>query len=114
MIKEVLNALAPVFVDAIITMLVVIVPLVAKIIIQYVKAKLVQVQNTVGEQNYNAIKSVAEDIYFLVEQKYIVGLIDDKKKEFDKLLLEKIPSLTQEEIDSTREAICGKINSYLK
>lgn len=111
---ELLDAIVPVFVDAIITMLVVIVPLVAKIVIKYIKTKLVQIENTVGEQNYNALKLLAEDVYFLVEQKYITGLITDKKEEFDRLLLEKVPTLTQEEIDSTREAICGKINSYLK
>lgn len=112
--REILDALIPTFIDCIITMLVVIVPLIAKVIIKYIKAKLVHIENAVGEQNYNAMKLIAEDIYFLVEQKYISGLIQDKKAEFDKLLLEKIPTLTQEEIDSTREAICGKINSYLK
>jgi len=112
--KEIANAVAPVLVQVVIAILVVVIPLIARIVIKYLKAKLVEVENRIGKQNYDAIMTVAEDIFFEVEQKYINGLIKDKREEFDKLLLAKVPSLTQNEIDRARESIVGKINSYLK
>lgn len=111
---ELLNSLTPILVTSIQAILVVVIPLLAKIVIKLIKTKLVELENKVGEQNYNAIFTVAQDIYFEVEQRFINGYITDKREEFDKLLLDKVPTLTQEEIDKTREAICGKINSYLK
>ncbi len=36
------------------------------------------------------------------------------RKAFDKLIVEKIQGISQEELDHFRETICGKINSEVK
>ena len=43
--------------------------------------------------------------------KFIPAAGEQKRKAFDKLLLEKIPGISQGEIEHFREAICGKVNA---
>ncbi|MFL0197253.1 hypothetical protein ACJDU8_17060 [Clostridium sp. WILCCON 0269] len=84
--------------------------------VAYLKKKKEALIKQIGVDQYNEDYTIAKDIYYIVEQqfKFIPQAGEQKRKEFDKLLLEKIPGISQEELDHFREAICGKINTEVK
>ncbi|MFC0906370.1 hypothetical protein ACFHWD_16975 [Clostridium sp. MT-14] len=84
--------------------------------VAYLKKKREALINQLGVDQYNKDYKLAQDIFYIVEQqfKFIPNAGEQKRKEFDKLLTEKIPGISQEELDHFRETICGKINAEVK
>jgi len=84
--------------------------------VTYLKKKKEALITQLGIDKYNENYKLAKDIYYIVEQqfKFIPAAGEQKRKEFDKLLVEKIPGISQEELNHFREAICGKINTEVK
>ena len=84
--------------------------------VTYIKKKKESLISQIGVDQYNKDYKFAQDIYYGVEQqfKFIPAAGEQKRKEFDKLLVEKIPEITQEELNHFRETICGKINAEVK
>lgn len=81
--------------------------------VAYLKKKKEALISQIGIDKYNEKYKIAQDLYYIAEQKFkfIPQAGEQKRKEFDKLLVEKIPGISQEELDHFREAICGKINA---
>ncbi|WP_373845058.1 hypothetical protein [Clostridium sp.] len=81
--------------------------------VAYLKKKKEALISQIGVDAYNKKYKLAQDVYYFIEQKFkfIPQAGEQKRKEFDKLLVEKIPGISQEELDHFREAICGKINA---
>ncbi|MBC8060273.1 MAG: hypothetical protein H7Y18_06365 [Clostridiaceae bacterium] len=69
----------------------------------------------IGIDKYNLSFSIAKNIFYTLEQqfKFIPQSGNLKAQEFDKLLLNKIPGLSQEELDHFREAVVGEFNSQV-
>jgi len=69
----------------------------------------------VGVDAYNAHVTVAKGVFYQVEQ--IFKLIPNagilKASMFDKLLLDKFPTLTQSQLDHFRESVVGEVNSQV-
>ena len=84
--------------------------------VTYLKKRREALIKQLGVDQYNEDYKIAQDIYYIVEQKFkfIPQAGEQKRKVFDKLLVEKIPGISQEELDHFRETICGKINSEVK
>lgn len=84
--------------------------------VAYLKKKKEALISQIGVDVYNKDYKIAQDIFYVVEQKFkfIPQAREQKRKEFDKLLVEKIPGISQEELNHFREAICGKINTEIK
>lgn len=84
--------------------------------ITYLKKKKEAIIKQIGVNQYNEDYKIAQDIYYRAEQqfRFTPQAGEQKKKEFDKMLIEKIPGISQEELDHFRETICGKINSEIK
>lgn len=84
--------------------------------VAYLKKKKDILINQIGVDKYNKNYKLAQDVYYAVEQQFKFSSEAGLKKaeEFDKLLLKKIPGISQEELDHFREAICGKINTEIK
>lgn len=84
--------------------------------VTYLKKKKEALVKQIGVDKYNEDYKLAQDIYYGVEQqfRFIPAAGEQKAKEFNKLLIEKIPGISQEEIDHFRETICGKINAEVK
>lgn len=84
--------------------------------VAYLKKKKEALITQLGIDKYNKKYKLAQDVYYFIEQKFkfIPQAGEQKRKEFDKLLVKKIPGISQEELDHFREAICGKINSEVK
>ncbi|WP_217302441.1 hypothetical protein [Clostridium sp. 001] len=81
--------------------------------VTYLKKKREALIKQLGADQYNEDYKMAQDIYYIVEQqfKFISQAGEQKKKKFDELLVEKIPGISQEELDHFRETICGKVNA---
>lgn len=84
--------------------------------VNYLKKKRESLIQQIGVDAYNKKYKVAEDLYYLVEQdfRFIPDAGEQKAEQFNKLLAEKVPGITQKELDHFREAICGKVNSEVK
>lgn len=84
--------------------------------VAYLKKKKEALITQLGIDKYNKKYKLAQDVYYFIEQKFkfIPQAGEQKRKEFDKLLVKKIPGISQEELDHFREAICGKINTEVK
>lgn len=84
--------------------------------IAYLKKKKESLIKQIGANQYNEDYKIAQDIYYIVEQqfKFVPQAGEQKMKEFDKLLMEKVPGITQKDLDHFRETICGKVNEEVK
>jgi hypothetical protein len=84
--------------------------------VTYLKKKRESLINQLGVDQYNKDYKLAQDIYYIAEQqfKFIPQAGKQKADAFNKLLLEKIPGISLEEIDHFREAIVGKVNAEIK
>lgn len=116
MLNQIAASIMPVVVEAIITILGVIVSLLANSAISYLNSKKQQLVQSIGIQKYNSNYELAKAIFFEVEQQFKdqLNAADEKRKAFDALILKKIPYLTQDEIDHFRESVVGEINNQLK
>jgi thermostable 8-oxoguanine DNA glycosylase len=83
--------------------------------IEFLKAKKDKLVQQLGADKYNQKRQLAVDIYNRVEQEFKgqIGVSEDKLQAFDKYLAEKIPGISQEDIQHFREAITGDANSKL-
>lgn len=81
--------------------------------VTYLKKKREELISQLGVAQYNKDYKLAEDIYYGVEQqfKFIPQAGKQKADAFNKLLLEKIPEISQDEIDHFRKTIVGKVNA---
>lgn len=86
------------------------------VIVTYLKKKKEALIQQIGDEKYNANYKIAKEIYYIVEEKFrfLTSTSEEKIKEFDKLLLEKIPQLEQKDLDHLRQTICGEINDEVK
>lgn len=95
--------------------LVAIIKSVGDIVIEYIgKKKQVVEQRLQLDKHIEEIET-AKQVWNIVEEKYritdnIEKLAKSKADMFDKLLLEKIPYLTEDEVKQLRQAIAGEIN----
>lgn len=74
------------------------------------KEKVVK-ETTVTEREL--LKTVGKDVWAIVEEEFrtkIKPIAETKIEMFNRLLLEKVPGLTQSQIDSVRQAIAGEVN----
>lgn len=109
------NQIINIFVQAVLSILAVLVSYLTTIAVSYLNKKKEALIKQMGADQYNATYNIAKGIYFAVEQQFktIPQCGQQKADIFNKVLLDKVPGLTQEELDHFREAIVGEINSQL-
>ncbi len=114
--KDILiSQIAPVAVACLVAILVAIIKSVGDVVISYLEKQKEVLEHKLNLSKYQEQMNTAKDIYNIVEEKYrinekVEGELINKADEFDKMLLEKIPYLTQTEVEQIRQAICGEIN----
>lgn len=114
-IDPILGALAL----GIVTVLVAVIKSVGNVAIEYiVKKKEVVEQKLKLDKHEDEIKT-AKEVWNVIEEKYritdnLTTLAKNKADEFDKLLLEKIPYLTKDEVNLLRQSIAGELNKGKK
>jgi hypothetical protein len=114
--NSLLNQIVGIAVQASVTILGVAASYFVSVGVSYINKKKQALIKQIGVDQYNSTYNIAKGVYFAVEQqfKFIPLAGEEKAMEFDKLLLSKVPGLTQEEIDHFREAVVGEINSQVK
>ncbi|WP_221400219.1 cobalt ABC transporter permease [Clostridium perfringens] len=100
---------------ALATVLVAIIKSVGNEAVEYLQAKKKVADQKIKESKYNELFEVGKNIWNMVEEKYrvtdnIETLAQSKADMFDKMLLEKFPHLTKEELTEVRQAIAGEYN----
>ncbi|XZI53219.1 cobalt ABC transporter permease (plasmid) [Clostridium perfringens] len=100
---------------ALATVLVAIIKSVGNEAVEYLKAKKKVADQKIKESKYAELFEVGKNIWNMVEEKYrvtdnIETLAQSKADMFDKMLLEKFPHLTKEELIEVRQAIAGEYN----
>lgn len=110
------DQIMPIVTQAILNILGVIIIYLSTVIVQYFNKKRQALIKQMGSDEYNMYYNIAKGIFYAVEQEYrnIPNSGKEKAEKFNDLLLEKIPSLKQEDLDHFREAIVGEINTQIK
>lgn len=95
--------------------LVAIIKSVGDVIIEYIAKKKEVVEQRLQLDKHVEEVETAKQVWNIVEEKYritdsITNLTKSKADMFDKLLLEKIPYLTEDEVKQLRQALAGEIN----
>lgn len=115
MFNQIVNTVVPVLVTAIGGILVAIIKSVGDAAIDYIQTKKEHVANQIGDINYNSNLKKAKDIWNIVDEEFritptLTKTVEAKQQMFAKLLKSKVPSLTDDEISSIRQAIAGEVN----
>lgn len=95
--------------------LVVVIKSVGEVAREFIKIKIEAAEQKIKLTKYNEVLEVGKNIWNVVEEKYRITdnleiLAESKSKTFDKLLLEKFPHLTKDEIKEVRQALAGEFN----
>ncbi len=113
--QNLLNEILPLLITAIVGILVAIFKAIGDVVINYIEVKKQEVIARIGIEKYNQEKALAMDIWYVVEEHYrlsekVEATMNAKIDMFDKLIKEKIPYITDEQIITLRQAIAGEIN----
>lgn len=114
--QELLNQIMPLLVTCLVGVLVVVVKSIGDVSKKLIEAKVAEVIAKIGKVEYEKRISTAMDIWGIVEEHFrLSGIIEETMSEkaalFNDLLLERIPSLDQADIDYLRQTIAGQVNS---
>lgn len=114
--EQIANGIMTVIVQAILSIVGIFATAVMTMIVQYLNKKKEELANKIGVDNYNHIYNVAKTTFFAVEQNFVglSGMGEQKRKMFDSMLLQKMPRLTQQELDHFRDGVAGALNYQLK
>lgn len=111
MFEQILNGVMPIITQGVISVLGILLTIAISQATQYLSIKKQAVVEKIGVDQYNFYQSLAESIFYGIEQQMKTSSGKDKKGEFDKRLMAKIPGLTQDELDHLREGVVGKARS---
>lgn len=115
MLKDILNQTLPILIQAIVTILGIIISAIGVVIVKFIQTKKDELILKVGQAKYDQEKAYAIDAWNFVDEHFrISGILNvtigEKISLFDKELLKKVPYLTQDELDSLRLSLGGVIN----
>lgn len=109
MFEQFTNGIMPIIVQAVISILGILITFAVAEFSKYLVAKKQTLIDNMGVEKYRFYQYIAESVYYAVEQEFRNFSGSEKKIEFDKRLLIKIPGLSQEDLDHFREYVVGKI-----
>lgn len=115
MLNQIINVVMPVAITGIVAVLAAILKVIGDNVVSYIGAKKNAIVAQVGIDTYNSNLKKAKDIWGLVDEEFRITptlekTIEAKQGMFDNLLKAKIPSLTDDEINTLRQTIAGEIN----
>lgn len=98
--------------------LAIIIGMMGKSIVAFINTQREKVISQIGIEEYNRRRDIAYDVWNIVEEHFrlndLYRTIDDKANMFTDVILERIPSLTEADIDYLRQAVAGQINAFKK
>lgn len=116
--KELLiGQIAPIAATVIVSILVAIIKKIGDAIIELLITKKKEVELRLISTGHEKELNTAKEVWHIIEEKFRItenaeSLLGSKADEFDKLLLSKIPGLTQYDLDYLRQAVAGEVNKY--
>jgi len=114
--KEVLiNQIAPIAATAIVAILVAIIKQVGNVAIEFFVTKKMEVEQNIKISGHEEELTTAKEVWNIIEEKFRITenaaqILSSKADEFDKLLLQRIPGLSMQNLDDLRQAIAGEYN----
>ena len=114
--KEVLiNQIAPIAATAIVAILVAIIKQVGNAAIEFFVTKKKEVEQNIKISGHEEELNTAKEVWNIIEEKFRITenatqILSSKADEFDKLLLQRIPGLSVQNLDDLRQAIAGEYN----
>lgn len=113
--NEILNQIIPLLVACMLGILGVVIKSIGDVAKEYLEAKKEEIIARIGKEEYQKRISTAFDIWGIVEEHFrlshiIEDTMESKVAMFNELLLDRIPSLKQSDIDYLRQTIAGQIN----
>lgn len=119
LLTQVLSEAAPYVVAAVVGILIMVIKKVGDAVIEKVVEVLPHVQKLLeqklGVEKTKQLESQAWKVWQQVDEhfritEFVGDVIKAKQDMFDKLLLEKVPGLTQKQVEDLRQAIAGEVN----
>lgn len=113
--EQIVNQIVPILIAAIVAVMGATVKKVGRAFVTYIeKKKEVTNQTLIADGHENKLRT-AKEVWNIIEEKFritenVEGLLNSKADEFDKLLLGKIPGITQENLDYLRQTVAGEFN----
>lgn len=112
-----INQIAPIFNTAIVAALVIIIKQVGSAAIELFIVKKNESEQKIIASGHEKELNTAKEVWNIVEEKFRITdnaklILGSKVEEFDSLLLNRIPGLTQSNIEDLRQAVAGEVNKY--
>ena len=113
--ETVINGVMPAVTAAFVGVIIVIIKNVGDALIKLAEVKAKELGQKYKLDKYLELINTAKDIWNIVEEKFritenVEELVYSKADMFDKLLLKKVPALTQGQLDEIRQALAGEYN----
>ncbi|EHI98059.1 hypothetical protein CDLVIII_1360 [Clostridium sp. DL-VIII] len=116
--KELLiSQIAPIATTAITAILVVIIKTIGSAAVEVLSKKKEQIDQAIKASGHEQDLQTAKEVWNIVEEKFRITknaskLFKSKADEFNKLLLQRIPGLSEQNLYDLRQAIAGEVNAY--
>lgn len=112
-----ISQIAPIITTAVVSLLVFIIKKIGDAVIELLVTKKKEVELRIVSSGHEKELNTAKEVWNIVEEKFRVtencaAVLGSKSNEFDRLLLSKIPGLTQTDLDYLRQAVAGEVNKY--
>jgi hypothetical protein len=112
-----INQIVPIITTAIVSILVYIIKRIGDAVIELLVTKKKEVDLKIASSGHEKELNIAKEVWNIVEEKFRINencslILGSKSDEFNKLLLSKIPGLTQTDLDYLRQAVAGEVNKY--
>ncbi|WP_252241695.1 hypothetical protein [Clostridium sp. ZBS18] len=102
--NEMLNQILVLLGGFIMAVLAIVIPTLGKLVGEYLGKKIEAKQQEIGLAEYDSNKKLALDLCKIVEERFRLGeLVGSKSDEFTKLLLEKVPYVTESQVKDLRD-----------
>ncbi|MBN7573661.1 MULTISPECIES: cobalt ABC transporter permease [Clostridium] len=114
--KEILiNQILPIVDTSVVAILAVIIKQVGNSIIDFFIQKKSEISQKIKINEHQEEINTAKEVWNIVEEKFRItenatGLLTSKADEFDKVLMERIPGVSKENLEFLRQTIAGEVN----
>lgn len=112
-----ISQIAPIIATAVVSLLVFIIKKIGDAVIELLVTKKKEIELRIVSSGHEKELNTAKEVWNIVEEKFRItencaAVLGSKSNEFDRLLLSKIPGLTQTDLDYLRQAVAGEVNKY--
>ena len=114
-LSEILPQILPIIGVALTSILLIIIKKIGNAVVEYIGKKKESIEQQINLEKHREVIEIGKEIWNIVEEKFRITenleeFVGSKANEFDKLLSEKFPLLTMEQLEEIRQTIAGEIN----